>query len=154
MNKTIRLFDQNAFIKEFDTNVVSYKIDNYINKDLETIKTELTKNNMQVYVLGTGDKIINQYPKEHNKLYKGSVVALLTNDYDKKVPNFIGLSYKDSTNILKLMNVKYTIEGKGYVKEQSIKEGDTIKDDTTITLKLNKKNISQDIFFYHIKLTK
>ncbi|MBQ6495367.1 MAG: penicillin-binding protein [Bacilli bacterium] len=116
----------------------TYKIDNYINKDLETIKTELTKNNMQVYVLGTGDKIINQYPKENNKLYKGSVVALLTNDYDKKVPNFIGLSYKDSTNILKLMNVKYTIEGKGYVKEQSIKEGDTIKDDTTITLKLNK----------------
>ena len=116
----------------------TYKIENYINKETETIKTDLTKKNMKVYILGEGDKIINQYPKENIKLYKGSVVALLTNNYDKKAPNLVGLSYKDATNILKLMNVKYTVEGKGYVKEQSIKEGDIIKDDMTLTIKLNK----------------
>ena len=93
---------------------------------------------MKVYILGTGDKIINQYPKENNKLYTGSTVVLLTNQYDKKMPNLIGLSYKDATNILKLMNVKYTTTGKGYIIEQSVKEGEIVKEDTIVSIKLNK----------------
>ena len=54
------------------------------------------------------------------------------------MPNLIGLSYKDANNILKLMNIKYTIEGKGYVVEQSVNEGEIVKDDITVTIKLNK----------------
>ena len=93
---------------------------------------------MKVFILGTGDKIISQYPKENSQLYIGSTIALLTNNYDKKMPNLIGLSYKDATNILKLMGVKYEITGKGYVIEQNIKENEIVKDDQTVTIKLNK----------------
>ena len=116
----------------------TYKINNYVNKDVAKIKSELEKNNMKVFLLGTGDKIINQYPKENSKLYKGSIVAILTNNYDKKMPNLVGLSYKDAINILKLMDVRYTISGKGYVINQNIKEGEIIKDDATINIELNK----------------
>lgn len=116
----------------------TYEIDNYINKDTATIVNELNKNNLKVYTLGTGDKIINQYPKENSNLYTGSIVVLLTNNYDKKMPNLIGLSYKDTINILKLMNVRYEINGKGYVINQNIKEGEIIKDDATINIELNK----------------
>ena len=116
----------------------TYKVAKYINKEVASISNELQKNNMKVFILGTGDKIINQYPKENSKLYIGSTVVLLTNNYDKKMPNLIGLSYKDATNILKLMNVKYEINGKGYVIEQNIKEGEIIKEDNLVNIKLNK----------------
>ena len=52
------------------------------------------------------------------------------------MPNLVGLSYKDVNNILKLMKVKYQIEGKGYVVSQSIKEGDIVPD-TGVTIKMN-----------------
>ena len=113
-----------------------YKVDNYLNKEVTNITNDIKKNNMKLYILGTGKKIINQYPNKNTKLYSGSVIALLTDTYDKKMPNLIGLSYKDVSNILKLMEVKYQIEGKGYVVSQSIKEGDIVPD-TGVIIKMN-----------------
>ena len=120
-----------------DTNkTTTYTLKNYINKVTSTIKNEL-ETKTKLYVLGTGEKIISQYPSEKSKLYQGSVVALLTDTYDKAMPNLIGLSYKDAMNILKLMGVKYNLEGKGYVVSQSIPEGIIVGDDVTVTLTLN-----------------
>ena len=92
---------------------------------------------MKLYTLGTGKKVIRQYPNKDTKLYNGSVVALLTDTYDKKIPNLVGLSYKDAINILKLMNVKYKIEGKGYVINQSIAEGTVVNDNAEVIIKMN-----------------
>lgn len=120
-----------------DTNkTTTYTLKNYINRVTSTIKNEL-ETKTKLYVLGTGEKIISQYPSEKSKLYQGSVVALLTDTYDKAMPNLIGLSYKDAMNILKLMGVKYNLEGKGYVVSQSIPEGIIVGDDVTVTLTLN-----------------
>ena len=47
-------------------------------------------------------------------------------------------SYKEVINILKLMNVNYTIEGKGYVYEQSIQPGQLINNQV-INIKLKEK---------------
>lgn len=114
----------------------TYKTKSYISKTTNDIKIELEDNKMKVFILGTGEKIINQYPEKGNTLYPGSVVALLTDNYDKKIPNLTGLSYKDAINILKLMGVRYTTEGKGYVKSQSIAEGSIVTEEMTVTLKL------------------
>ena len=92
---------------------------------------------MKLFTLGTGKKVISQYPREGTKLYSGSVVAILTDVYDKKMPNLIGLSYKDANNILKLMGVKYKIQGKGYVVSQSISVGEIVKDNVEILIKMN-----------------
>ena len=120
-----------------DTNkTTTYTLKNYINKVTSTIKNEL-ETKTKLYVLGAGEKIISQYPSEKSKLYQGSVVALLTDTYDKAMPNLIGLSYKDAMNILKLMGVKYNLDGKGYVVSQSIPEGIIVGDDVTVTLTLN-----------------
>lgn len=120
-----------------DTNkTTTYTLKNYINRVTSTIKNEL-ETKTKLYVLGTGEKIISQYPSEKSKLYQGSVVALLTDTYDKAMPNLIGLSYKDAMNILKLMGVKYNLEGRGYVVSQSIPEGIIVGDDVTVTLTLN-----------------
>lgn len=120
-----------------DNNKTSnYDLPGFINKNVSASKAELEKNAMKVYILGEGEKVINQYPKENNKLYRGSVVVLLTDKYDKKMPSLIGLSYKDATNILKLMDVKYSLEGNGYVVSQSVPEGIIVNNETGVALKL------------------
>lgn len=115
----------------------SYEIGSYVNKEVETVKSELEKNNMKVFVLGNGEKVINQYPAKNSKLYQNSVVVLLTDTYDKAIPNLIGLSYKDAINILKLMKIKYSLEGNGYIISQSVPEGIIVGNDVTVELKLS-----------------
>lgn len=116
----------------------TYKIDNYVNKEVMNVSSDITNNNMKLYVLGTGKKVIKQYPSKNSELYSGSVVALLTDTYDKKMPNLVGLSYKDAINILKLMGVNYKIEGSGYVEAQSVNEGEIVGSDATVIIKMNK----------------
>ena len=120
-----------------DNTYTSYTLDNYINEYTDTVKSELENNNINLYVLGTGEKIINQYPSEGSILQKDSTVAILTDNYDKSMPDLTGLSYKDATNILKLMGVKYSTTGNGYVTNQSIGVGTILGEDDTVTLTLS-----------------
>lgn len=115
----------------------SYSLGSYVNKDTATVKSELEQNSMKVYVLGSGDKIINQYPAKDTQLYQDSVVVLLTDSYDRAMPNLVGLSYKDANNILKLMGIKYSLEGNGYVVSQNVPEGIIVGDDVTVVLRLD-----------------
>ena len=70
-------------------------------------------------------------------VYKGDTLVLLTNNYDKKMVNFIGMSYKDANSILKLMGVKHKLDGYGYVYEQNIEKDKKI--DKEVVLKLKSK---------------
>lgn len=116
-----------------------YKIDSYIDKSLGDVKSELNNNNLDVLVLGDGEKIINQYPSEGSVLNQGDLVVLLTNHYDNKMVDFTGFSYKDAMNTLNLMGVKYKLVGNGYVYEQNIEKDSVIKKDSVVELKLRLK---------------
>lgn len=116
----------------------SYRINNYINKNINNVKEELNNNELKVLVIGNGDKIINQYPKKNSILNKDNLVILLTNKFDNKMIDLTNYSYKEVINILKLMNVNYNIEGKGYVYEQSIKPGELINN-RVIDIKLKER---------------
>ena len=126
-----------AKINDKSVNSDGYVISNYVNKITLDIKKELNNNGIDVLVLGNGNRIIGQYPSNSIKLYNGDRVVLLTNEYDKKMINFIGMSYKDANNILNLMGVKYKLEGYGYVYEQNIEFDKKI--DGEVVLKLKEK---------------
>lgn len=126
-------------IEESITIDTTYKLDNYISKNTNETVAKLKDNNLKTIVLGTGDKIINQYPSKDNILNKNDIVILLTNNYDRKMPDFTNLSYKDAINLLTLMDVDYNIEGIGYVYEQNIKKDTILKEDDIIELKLKEK---------------
>ena len=125
-------------IKEESNDTTKYELDNYINKNTTMVSNKLSLNNLRVFVLGDGDTIINQYPKKDTLLYKNSVVVLLTNNYNKVMPNLVGLSYKDAYNVLKLMGIKYKIEGSGYVVSQSVVENTIITDEMEVVISLGK----------------
>ena len=109
-------------------------LDDYSNKVVTEIEKTLKDNGLKVITLGTGKKIINQYPGKGIKVYEKGLVVLLTNDYDNKMIDFSGLSYKEAKEILNLMNVNYELDGYGYVKEQNIEVGNTIEDKVILKL--------------------
>ena len=124
-----------------DNNIkdTKYELEDYTDRLTEEVKDELNSNNLDVLVLGNGDKIINQYPNSKTILNAGDLVVLLTNQYDNKMIDFLGLSYKDAQNILKLMGYNYKLEGKGYVYEQNIEAETILSNDSIIELKLKEK---------------
>ena len=124
-------------IEEEIQNEEGYVINNYVNKITTDVKKELEENNIEVIVLGNGNKVIGQYPSSNITLYSNDRMVLLTNNYDNMMIDFTGMSYKVANNILSLMGVKYKLEGYGYVYEQNISSGSKI--DKEVILKLKGK---------------
>ena len=118
--------------------VSTYDMGEYVNKSTSVVRNELESNGIRVFVLGNGDKVIRQYPSSDVTLYNGSVACILTNNYDKVMPNLVDLSYKDASNILKLMGVSYKLEGNGYVIGQNITEGNVIGEGVEVVLSLSR----------------
>lgn len=113
----------------------SVVVDDYSNKITTDIKNKLEQNGIKVITLGTGNKIISQYPSKKTTVYQGDLVVLLTNDYDKTMLDFTNMSYKECDSILKLMGVTYTLSGYGYAYSQNIEAGSKIDQEVTIQFK-------------------
>lgn len=111
-------------------------IENYINKYTNEVKEKL--NNLNVLVLGFGDKVINQSITEGVTLLTGDRIILLTNDSDIELPNLKGMTSQDAETILKMLNLKYNLEGYGYVKSQLYD-----KETETINLILEQKYVDK-----------
>ena len=126
-------------IKEDTTDETKYEMGEYLNKNINTVRDDLTSKGLQVIVLGDGNKITNQYPAKKTTLIKGDLVVLLTNNYDKKMIDLVGMSYKDAKNILELMDVNYELSGNGYVTSQSIPKDTIVKDSDKVTVTLQEK---------------
>ena len=122
-------------IEEKTKTIKKIKVGGYTNKITTEVKKFLTDEGIKVITLGDGNKIINQYPNKNVQISKGDLVVLLTNKYDNTAIDFTGLSYKETKEILKLMNVEYKLEGYGYVTNQSIPSGERIDDEIIIELK-------------------
>ena len=110
-------------------------LEDYSNKIVTEVEKELKQNNIKVITLGTGNKIINQYPNSGIKVYENGLVVLLTNSYNKEMIDFNGMSYKEVKEILKLMDVDYELSGYGYAYSQNIDAGSIIDKKVVIEFK-------------------
>lgn len=118
----------------------SIVLEDYRGMDTATIKKQLEKT-LDVVVVGSGDKIINQYPLANTTLLDNDKVFLVTNSLEIKVPDFKKWSRKDVTTFCNLANIEYEFEGYGYVVEQSIKANEVLKNSEKIYIKLKDKEI-------------
>lgn len=110
-----------------------------VNRNTKDVEEELTKQNIKTIILGNGNKIIKQYPNRGIKISSKDPVILLTNDLQLKVPNFKGLSYKESFVITNFLNLDVSFEGSGFVSSQSLKVGTLIDDQSKLVLTLSSK---------------
>ena len=122
-----------------DIAISEYKMPSFINKDLESTKTTLTSQGMTYTVLGSGNKVIKQYPEKGDTITNKDTVYLITNDQNLTIPNVIGLSSKVANSLLNLLGVKVNLDGIGYVTAQSIPESTPITEGLEITLTLSPK---------------
>jgi len=110
---------------------------NYISSDILITKEELENRGLKVYTIGTGSKIVNQYPLKNTKVIFGSKVFLLSNNFDYKMPNMINWTSSEVRTYCNLIGLKVNFEGFGSVIEQSIDINNNINPDDTLTIKLS-----------------
>lgn len=119
--------------------VTEYELPSFLNQKLETVKTTLNSAGIKYQILGSGDKVIKQYPEKADTITNQDTVYLITNDSNIKIPNVVGLSSKVANSLLNMLGVQVKLDGVGYVTAQSIAEGTAITDGLEITLTLNPK---------------
>ena len=128
--KYLKIFEE---APELNKEVIEYKLDNYKNKSVEIVKQSFEEKGANYSIIGSGEKIIDQYPKKNTKVNTKDKILLFTNNIDT-MPNLVGYSFKDASIILNKLGIKYKIEGSGYVSSQSILEGTKIEDNMEIIL--------------------
>lgn len=127
-----------------NSSVQTVEVGSYISHDTSSAVTDLQSKNINAVLVGTGNKIINQYPSSGSKVLTYDKVILVTNDNNLTIPNLTGWSKKDTQKILEILKVKYEFDGTGYVISQDISAGTAVTDDMVIKLVLaNKYNLEE-----------
>lgn len=120
--------------------IVTYKLPSLENKNTDEAKQILNSNGItNQIIIGSGNKVINQFPEKNTTVTNKDKVFLVTNDSNLTVPDVIGYSSKDAESLLRLLNVKVKLTGTGYVTAQSIQANTTITEGMEIELTLNPK---------------
>ena len=135
ISKYYNIYDET----KIESEEIKYELTTYINKDVSTIKDTLEKNNINVIIIGDGNKIVDQYPNSNITITSGNKVFLKTNGTKITLENMIGWSKKDVTTYLDLMGINYSSDGTGYLVSQSIEANTEITEDTSIELKFEPK---------------
>ena len=116
-----------------------YKLKTYISKNVKDVKKELEENNLDVIVIGSGDKIVKQYPTKNTELVIKDKVFLVTNSNEYKMTNVSNWSRYDISKYCSLTNIKCNFKGSGYAVNQSIKEGTILNGESKLDVELKKR---------------
>ena len=108
-------------------------LSSYVNEEIKNVKEELK--DLNVLIIGDGDVVVNQYPKENANILSTDTIYLLTNSSEFKMPNLKGFSRIEVLNVCNLLKVECDFTGDGVVVEQSIKENEIISEPINFTLK-------------------
>ncbi len=128
-------------IKESDTrnSIVQFNMKSYKNQEVKTVESELNTKNVEIIIIGDGEKVINQYPEKGSVVNEKDKIFLLTNGFNYTMPNMKGWSRGDVNNYSSLTNIAFTFKDYGYVKSFTKKVGEAIMASDVIELTLEPK---------------
>ena len=118
-------------------------LDSYTNQKTEIVKAELENDKIKVVTIGSGDKVISQYPEKGSEVLSYDKVFLITNGDQGKMPDLTGYSRSEVIYLMKALGYNYEIDGYGYVTAQSIKAGELVNDQT-VKITLSEKYEDED----------
>lgn len=119
---------------ELNSEISTYKLGNYKNKETEEVKNELNSKSATYVVFGNGTRVIDQFPSKDTKMNTKDKVFIFTNDEVITMPNLTGYSVKNADTVLTKLGIKHECLSNGYVSSQSISPGTVITNDMTVTL--------------------
>ena len=129
--KYLGIFDE---APELNKEVTKYKMDNYKNKSVESVKQSLDEKGAKYVIFGNGSKVIDQYPNKNTIINTKEKVFIFTNDNLITMPDLTNYSFKEADVILTKLGIKHNIDGNGYVGYQSISAGTIITEGMEVTL--------------------
>lgn len=136
---------KSIFNPDIKVEATTYKLDNYLNKNISIVKSDLENKFSEVIVIGNGDKIINQYPEKDSIVSVTEKIYLVTNGSELTIPNMLNWSKRELDTFVSLANIDCEIEGTGYVYEQSIDENTILKEEDVLKIKLKSKLSKEEI---------
>ncbi|WP_427109573.1 penicillin-binding protein [Lysinibacillus xylanilyticus] len=121
-------------------------IQDYTGQSAEAIQVELVNDGLKPVIVGSGGKIIDQYPKGPQKLVKGNFVFLKT-EGDVTLPDFTNWSLRNVLAFKSMANLEIEVVGEGFVASQSVSAGTVISDSSPIVVKLKTpaESFKQDV---------
>lgn len=91
-----------------------------------------------INVIGTGDEIVDHYPKDGMVLPDETVIV--KTEGEMTMPDMTGLSKREAIIAAELAGIDVALDGEGYVSVQSIEEGTSLDEDTTVELSLTSND--------------
>jgi penicillin-binding protein 2B len=119
-----------------DKQIFEDAMPNLVNHSLEYVNRKLAACQANITFIGTGPTVIAQYPEEGSTIITGQTVMLLLNRETITMPDMRGWSRKEVTAFWELTGIEITLDGSGYVTEQSIDVGENIGVGSQIYVKL------------------
>ncbi|MDP4161576.1 MAG: penicillin-binding protein [Bacillota bacterium] len=108
-----------------------------IGQSSESAITELKDKGFDTIVLGNGGEVVNQLPTGGRVILEGEKVILNTGG-NVIMPTLKGWSLRDVMKIGRLLNVKLSSAGSGYVDKQSIQAGTHLQRGDSLIVQLMK----------------
>ncbi len=105
-----------------------FVVPDYIGTDAAEAQAELEEAGMDVYLLGDGAKISAQLPLPNKSLLTDEKVFLKTDSEQFELPDMTGWSIRDVLKISDLLHLSPNIFGNGFLHEQSIAPGQTVRE--------------------------
>ncbi|MED4037714.1 penicillin-binding protein [Niallia taxi] len=120
-----------------DSSLKTVEVPNLTGLSTSEAKSELKKSGLDLVVTGDGSTIIDQLPAKGESYLEGEKIVVKT-DGKGTVPDMKGWSMRDILKVTDLQSLKLKTNGNGYVTQQSIKAGKTVKENDTLTITLKK----------------
>ena len=141
VSKYLNMFNNTKELSELNI----YSLENYINKNINTTKSFLEDKDLNVYTIGDGSTIIDQYPKAGSNVLSNDKVFFVTDGNEIKLANMFNWSKKEVMTYLNIVGLDYNIDGYGYLVSQSIEPGSSVKEGDKINLSFQEKTEFQTV---------
>lgn len=123
--------------KEIKVKQTDKVMPNYVGMATQSAIMRAKQDGYATETIGTGTKIVGQYPAALDKVYPGSKVVLITNQLkDVRMPDFKGKSLREVMEFSSLVGLHVTVYGSGFVQEQSIPPGTVLTGKGNLQVKL------------------
>ena len=129
------------FSEDYNAVVRDVLIPEIRGKSIEEAKKILKDVNLEYNIEGSGEIVTNTQPYPGYTVKEGTKITIYTGDAvdNNKVsmPDLTGLSVTSAKDILDDLGIKYSLEGDGFVIEQSIPAGEVITTGSNVRLTLS-----------------
>ena len=129
------------FSEDYNAVVREVLIPEIRGKSIEEAKKILKDVNLEYNIEGSGESVTNTQPYPGYTVKEGTKITIYTGDAvdNNKVsmPDLTGLSVTSAKDVLDDLGIKYSLEGDGFVIDQSIPAGEVITTGSNVRLTLS-----------------